>query len=328
MGVLVLNRESEQESGLRALDVLHDLDGVGRLIDIAFAEDIAREGSDLRRDLLLLMAASPLLWALRRISGELRDAFDGFVWLENGRIVGNVTLTRDDPARRLWTISNVAVHPDFRRRGIARALMQASLESVAERGGGPVALEVRANNRAAYDLYVNQGFRFVDGALTARRAGPLNVALPQGGRARRVHDDEMPAVYALALAAQAPLARRIAPPRREQYVRGGLRQAADRLGDLWAQERRFWLAIERADAFSAAARLHLQPSGAAAVDLVIDSEGHGDDEEALLQSALAACARYGTITVRAASGDEAAHALLWSYGFSEVRHLHRLVRDA
>ena len=82
------------------------------------------EGAQWRQDLAFLSVTSPFIWFLRRFSSEIRDALDGFVWTEDGRIVGNVTLTREDQARPIWIVSNVAVHPSYRRRGIARALMQ------------------------------------------------------------------------------------------------------------------------------------------------------------------------------------------------------------
>jgi len=173
MGVAVLEQAAEREQGIRPLDILRDLDGVGQLIDLVFADDIARDGANLQRDLALLTAVSPFLWVLRRVSAEVRDAFDGFVWIEEGHVVGNVTLTRDDPGRNIWTITNVAVYPAYRRRGIARALMEACLCAVAERGGGLVVLEVKADNAAAYNLYLKLGFRYVDGQVTARLAGHM-----------------------------------------------------------------------------------------------------------------------------------------------------------
>ena len=200
MGVLVRGHETEREHGLRPLDILRDLSGISQLVGSVFADDITREGAQIQRDLFLLALASPFLWALGRISAEIRDAFDGFVWVEDGRIVGNVTLTRDDPARRVWSITNVAVHPTYRRRGIARTLMAAALDAVRQRGGGPVMLEVRADNVAAYRLYDGIGFRFVDGIVSATYTGRLVQTLPQATQARRVQAAEEHELYDLMLA--------------------------------------------------------------------------------------------------------------------------------
>jgi ribosomal-protein-alanine N-acetyltransferase len=55
-------------------------------------------------------------------------------------------------------INNLAVHPRWRKRGIARALLQAALEQARQDGARVAFLEVRASNLAAQRLY--RGFRF------------------------------------------------------------------------------------------------------------------------------------------------------------------------
>ncbi len=326
MSVLVLGRETEQDHGLRPLDVLRDLDGVGKLIDIAFAEDIAIDGSQFLQDLTFLSLTSPAMWALRRISAEMRDSFDGFVWVEDGRIVGNVTLSRDAPQRRVWTVTSVAVHPNYRRRGIARALMLACLAAIAERGGGSVTLQVSRANKAAYDLYLDLGFHFVDGMVTARRRGAAAIPLPLAGQARRVAPGDGQKIYELVKSARALLPDHISPLRAADYQQTALRRLADRLGDLWFQEQRFWLAVEDGDRFLAAARVHLRSHGSNTIDLTIAEDGRGHVEEALIQSALAA-GNPGdrTVTVHVGSHEETAQAILWRNSFNEVRCLHRLV---
>lgn len=54
-------------------------------------------------------------------------------------------------------ILNLAVAPEFRRRGIARSLCQSFLNSLK----GTVFLEVRESNRAARNLYLSLGFQEV-----------------------------------------------------------------------------------------------------------------------------------------------------------------------
>ena len=325
MGVLVLGREAEQRQGLRPLDILRDLHGVGRLIDVAFADDIAQEGSQFLQDLSILTVLSPAMWALRRISADMRDALDGFVWIEDGAIVGNVTLSRDDTARRVWTITNVAVHPSYRRRGIAETLLQAGLDAVHQRGGGFVVLQVKPANTAACDLYRSMGFRFVDGIVTTRRCGPLAMPLPLAGQARPVRVDEWPKLYALLKGSRAPLAERITPLRERDYRRSLLQRVANVMSDVWYQEQRLWLAIEEGEVFLAAARVHLRLNGSNTIDVSILPDGQRYVEP-LLQAALARCTQSDrTITVHVASGEASALALLEHAGFKETRHLHRLM---
>jgi ribosomal-protein-alanine N-acetyltransferase len=58
-------------------------------------------------------------------------------------------------------ITNLAVHPDLRRRGMARALLGAVLEDARRRGVGLAFLEVRPTNAEALGLYESFGFRVI-----------------------------------------------------------------------------------------------------------------------------------------------------------------------
>lgn len=53
---------------------------------------------------------------------------------------------------------NVAVHPDFRRQGVAKALILALVDALKERGSHWLMLEVRQSNAPARALYEKLGF--------------------------------------------------------------------------------------------------------------------------------------------------------------------------
>ena len=53
---------------------------------------------------------------------------------------------------------NIAVHPDFRRKGIAEALVAGLEEQLRQRGSKALTLEVRASNEPAIALYEKLGF--------------------------------------------------------------------------------------------------------------------------------------------------------------------------
>lgn len=55
-------------------------------------------------------------------------------------------------------ITNVAVHPNWRKRGLGRALMQEIMRRAARRGAARITLEVRPSNAAARRLYAALGF--------------------------------------------------------------------------------------------------------------------------------------------------------------------------
>lgn len=58
-------------------------------------------------------------------------------------------------------IANLGVHPDWRRKGLAGALLEFSLEWAVERGAERALLEVRASNAAAVSLYRKFGFSLI-----------------------------------------------------------------------------------------------------------------------------------------------------------------------
>lgn len=56
-------------------------------------------------------------------------------------------------------ITNIATHPDYRRRGLAKAIMNAIDIFATENGIVYLSLEVREQNAAARSLYVSGGWR-------------------------------------------------------------------------------------------------------------------------------------------------------------------------
>jgi len=56
---------------------------------------------------------------------------------------------------------NLAVHPDYRRRGVAQKLIEALEAALRERGSKALTLEVRASNEPAIALYEKLGFQQV-----------------------------------------------------------------------------------------------------------------------------------------------------------------------
>ena len=55
-------------------------------------------------------------------------------------------------------ITNVAVHPDYRRRGFGRVAVEALLQYAKENALFEISLEVRASNQAAISLYEKLDF--------------------------------------------------------------------------------------------------------------------------------------------------------------------------
>lgn len=166
--VAVIARSKDGNSGLRPMEPSRDLGGVARLIQSVFAQELDRAGQAALREMRNMSRLGPLLWWLGRASAEFNEMLSGFVWVEEGKIVGNVTVSRVAPGSYRWIISNVAVAEPYRGRGIARALMDAAMELVQEWRGTVVTLQVRDDNAAAIHLYRNMGFQAIFGTAYLR----------------------------------------------------------------------------------------------------------------------------------------------------------------
>ena len=58
-------------------------------------------------------------------------------------------------------ISNIATHPDHRRQGYGRAIVEALIKYARNNKLTSISLEVRVSNKAAIDLYTSLGFKTV-----------------------------------------------------------------------------------------------------------------------------------------------------------------------
>lgn len=155
--------EQSVQRGVRPFDIGRDLRPVARLIAEAFADELDENGEAALRELRILGHMSGLIRLLTRGTGELQDVFNGFVWIEDGKLVGNVTVQRANSNSGRWQIANVAVAPAYRGRGISRALMETAIDYIGEMGGSWAVLQVRANNPIARGLYERMGFENMGG---------------------------------------------------------------------------------------------------------------------------------------------------------------------
>ena len=98
-------------------------------------------------------------WSEKSVASELDNKWAlWFVALEEDKVAGYIgSQTSIDET----DVMNVAVHPDFRRRGIAETLINALVTELKNRGSHALMLEVRASNTPAIALYEKLGFRQV-----------------------------------------------------------------------------------------------------------------------------------------------------------------------
>jgi [ribosomal protein S18]-alanine N-acetyltransferase len=108
--------------------------------------------------MLAIQSASPQIaqWTARDYDLASLSGTFASVASENGRVTGFLV------ARQILDeceILNLAVDANFRRQGVATALLRALLESATQRAAATIYLEVRESNAAARMLYERHGFR-------------------------------------------------------------------------------------------------------------------------------------------------------------------------
>jgi len=136
-------------------------------------EDIAQTVRGLKR-------FWPILRLLQVISPPMRDMFRGFVWEQDDQIVAAVLFNRRG-ATDDWTVGTVGVLPGFRRRGLARRLLEHSLAYIRSRSARRVTLGVIDRNVPAYALYRSLGFEAYGKSLEYEMtpaAPPQTLSLP------------------------------------------------------------------------------------------------------------------------------------------------------
>jgi ribosomal protein S18 acetylase RimI-like enzyme len=131
---------------IRPLDIRRDLDELDELVAVAFADDATTLGNDFRAEIRMLKKVVPLVVFLQRVSESFRHNFDGFVIENQGHFVALVVTGRLRAKSKRWKIGNVATHPDYRRRGLARRLVDRAIEHAKAHGAEMCLLKVRAEN--------------------------------------------------------------------------------------------------------------------------------------------------------------------------------------
>ena len=145
---------------MRRMDPARDLNAVATLMEDAFELKQDPEGhaiiENMRHHARLLARADSGL--LDRLVARASWA-DGFVWEDEGLLVGNITLIPHmDGLKRVMMIAKVSVREDYRGMGIARNLTEAGIQRCQQLGLKEVYLQVKHNNTAAIKLYRSMDF--------------------------------------------------------------------------------------------------------------------------------------------------------------------------
>ncbi len=144
---------------IRPFDAKRDLLQVADLIELCFADTLNAEGQSYIQQ---MRRAAQDRWTLNSIWSSTYFSPippSGFVWEEEGAVIGNLSIIPFQATRGFeYLIANVAVHPEYRRRGIAELLTERALVYIHDRGVKTAWLHVRDDNPPAIHLYRKLGF--------------------------------------------------------------------------------------------------------------------------------------------------------------------------
>ena len=95
-------------------------------------------------------------WSEKSIASELTNPLSFWlVAVEGDKVAGYVG---SQSVMGESDMMNVAVHPDFRRKGVAELLVRELVAALAKKDNHCLTLEVRASNVSAISLYEKLGF--------------------------------------------------------------------------------------------------------------------------------------------------------------------------
>ncbi|MCB0078478.1 MAG: GNAT family N-acetyltransferase [Anaerolineales bacterium] len=312
-------------AGLRALDPLRDLGAVADLVEEVFADELGPDSRHIMRDLRMMHTLRPLMWMVNSIAPDNYDFLGGYVWEEEGRIVGNLSLSPLSDGDMI--VANVAVSAPYRRRGIARALMNAAIAQAQRRHVHRIWLQVNEQNRAAIALYDSLNFRYRDTVveMQAEQPDPATLPVPRGVRLVAPINERWHEAYELSRRAQNTTRFGQGP----QSSRSYRPQPKSWIERLWqrvvppARER--WWAMEGDDLRGLLTILRRRNRQEAdRVELLVAPEGEGQVEGAMV-NLLTERLRYRAVVQSVVAGQQVAtRDALRRAGFVERRTLNQM----
>ncbi len=195
-----IGTHSHTHDGLRPLNARRDMSAVAKVIEIAFAGQLDANGRRMIRQMKALGRFGWIGWLVAQLVLPPAAYPLGFVWEQDETVVGNASLLPDGRYPGRWILANVAVLPEYRHRGIARALVTSVIDLAARHGGLELVLQVDVRSEPAHRLYESLGFVTQTTRTTWWRSTdarlPAEVGTAPQIRPRR--DDDWPQQYALA----------------------------------------------------------------------------------------------------------------------------------
>jgi ribosomal protein S18 acetylase RimI-like enzyme len=180
------------EFGVRRLERKTDLGEMANLIELCFGPEM---DPDAKNYLNFLRKLADKGYPKTMAAGEFGFQFpfiDGFICRNDHQLIGNLNMMPFHQSnRKLLFLSNIAVHPDFRRNGIGRRLIQAGFDYARTGRFSSVWLQVRKGNEIALKLYTDQGFNVfttrdtwvIDPSIACEKSGNIGLSVQQRTKA-------------------------------------------------------------------------------------------------------------------------------------------------
>lgn len=322
-GTLPLKSSSDQ--GLRPIDIRRDLSQVASLMDLTFGDSLDLNGRGAVREMEALSRTGPLLWLLGAMAPQWQL---GFVWVENGKVIGNVSTQMSEFDRFTWLIANVAVHPDYRRRGIGTALTQAAMRLAEEHNARRAMLQVHGHNTTALNIYRALGFHAVTTRTTWERMSVLDPpSIPTPGVALRpARRDEWEADFAFVKQLRPAGFNWLRPLRKADWRPSFWRTLSHFLIGTRSEH---WLAVEPASgAIAGAVYIEAGFGVTDQVHVIVSPEWQGRLERPLFSAALRRLGRRPwAMRADHPAGDEPAETALKEFGFRPLQTLVWMQKD-
>jgi ribosomal protein S18 acetylase RimI-like enzyme len=325
--VASVSRKVRVQTGVRRFDPYRDLGAVAELIGVAFGDRLDPAGQVALKEMRRAARWGALLGWLYYPGWSGMGATPGFVWVENGRVVGNISLRRT-LERNGFLAGNVAVHPDWQGRGIASALMEAALDEIAAQGGSWVGLEVEADNQVARRLYDGEGFQEVGRVLHMLRPAGMfcDGKPPRQPSLRRGRSRDSSSLIDLVQAVVPEHSRPLLELRLQDY-RPGWERALDQF--LEGRHEAWWVIEDEGIVCAAVRILRERGDRPHRVEILVSPEYTGRFEDVLVQQAIIGLwgARRKAVEILLPNAVEVLIEALEVVGFQKLRVLAQMRLD-
>ena len=144
---------------IRRLDVHRDLLEAADLIEMCFGSHMDPDGHTYLRNIRRAAHNNDHLRWLPGPGEQATYPLFGYVWEEDRKIIGNISLIPVlHKGSWRYLIANVAVHPDYRGRGIGNQLTLHALRHIQNHQVHLACLQVRDSTPIAHQMYRSHGF--------------------------------------------------------------------------------------------------------------------------------------------------------------------------